>query len=142
MDRFHLLKSLQQTIAVARSRETTIRTMCDASWCRKRRFLSAESLIRKFKFVVGNCKFSTIYVMFKKGLFCTPELKEQVAQCIKCRKIVNCSRMDEIMRGKWFFSGYWDFLCNSRNFHIQKHAWIPKAQKISRLLFKVFLTQR
>ena len=100
MDRVHLLKSLQQTIAVAKSRETIIHSMRDFEWCKKLKVASVDSLVKKFKFVLGNCKFSTIYVVHKKGPFSTPELRRQAANCVRSRNVVACSRAEEILLGK------------------------------------------
>lgn len=96
-----VLKTLKRVIDTARSREIVIRALCDTDWCRKLDFLSAETLIKKFKFVIGNCKFSTIYVMYKKGLFSTnARFMRYAADCIKGRNLSGSTRADEILRGK------------------------------------------
>lgn len=96
-----LLKTLKRVVAVARSREASIRILCGSDWLQKLELAPIETLIRKFKFVVGNCKFSTIYVMYKTGLLSTnTEFVRHAADCIKRRNLIGSTRADEILRGE------------------------------------------
>lgn len=124
-----ILKAVKKVIDIARSREIVIRTLCGTDWCRKLEFLPAETLIKKFKFVVGNCKFSTIYVMFKKGVFSTnSELMRHAADCIKRRNLSGSTRADEILQGKNAVCRFCFLFADDSKYYFY---FAPEAQKSS-----------
>lgn len=103
-DKLTVLRGLVKSVSIARVRETRIRHLCNRFWMKKLKFLNREVLIRKFKFVLGNCNFSTIYAIFKKGLLSSePECLKFACLCIRRRNLsIESSRVLEILEGNTF----------------------------------------
>lgn len=99
-DKKVLLDTLLSALSIARSREIRIRLLCDTRWIEKLKLLSSETLMKKFRYVLGNCSFSTIYAIYRRGFLSTnDELLKFVASYIKKRNLEHFPRAAKILRG-------------------------------------------
>lgn len=103
-DKLTLHRNLLKSVSIARVRETKIRLLCDNIWIKNLKLLKREVLIRKFKFILGNCNFSTIYTIFKRGLLSNePECLKFAQICVQRRNLSSeSSRVFEILEGDKF----------------------------------------
>ena len=87
-------------MAFARVCEKKIRELCDPLWIRKLKYLSSESLTKKLKSILGNCSFSTIYAIYKRGLLnVSSEWLEFARLCVSKRNLASTRKTLEISGG-------------------------------------------
>lgn len=96
-----LLSNLLKILNIARVREKKIRALCSSLWIKKLKYMRSEGLTRKLKFVLGNCSFSTIHLIYKKGLLgVSTEWIKFARFCVARRNMALTSKVQEILRGK------------------------------------------
>ena len=92
--------NLLKAVNIARLRENRLRVICDSAWCDKLRFLPATSLIKKFKFIIGNSSVRTVTTMYKRGLFDRCDtLLTFASTCVRKLHAYNSSLTTELLRG-------------------------------------------
>lgn len=96
-----LLKIIFRAASIVRTREPRLRTICDTAWLEQLKFLPIRTLLRKFKYIIGNSSLRTLYELHKKNLFAnsSDEVKQFVALAVKSRNLGVSSYAATILQG-------------------------------------------
>ena len=139
-DKSTLHRQLLKAISIARVREPKMRLLCDNFWIKKLKFLKRKVLIRIFKFTLGNCNFSTIYAIFKKGLLSNDCECLKFAQiCVQRRNLsTESSRVLEILGGnkslRFFCQNFFSLSWLKIFFFLNHKSRVWLRQKVTRAL--------
>lgn len=79
-----LIKAIRRAADIASTREPIIARRCDRKWRARLKNLPANSLKKKLRFLIGNCRIKTIKALYDAGILNVDE--DILTFAVKCAK--------------------------------------------------------